>query len=246
MRLALIADFDPGFPPHGATATAVAHAAAKLGLRADAVWLGTRECEHDAAARLAGCSGVWIAPGSPYQSLAGVLAAIRHARENNLPLVGTCGGFQHVVLEYARHVLGFSDAAHAEYDPSASRLFISRLSCSLVGKTMQVRLVPGSRAAQAYGMLAADEQYYCNFGINPAVLSELFAGGSAGASPSHGAQRRAFPPALMLSGTDQDGEPRVIELPAHKFFVATLFVPQMRSRPGQPHPLVTAWLQAAR
>ena len=92
---------------------------------------------------------------------------------------------------------------------------------------MEVRLSPGSRAAAAYGRLSTTEAYYCNFGINPAVTGELFSRD------------------LVVSGTDQDGEPRVIELPGHRFFVATLYVPQMQSRPGEPHPLVLAWLAIA-
>jgi CTP synthase (UTP-ammonia lyase) len=220
---------------------------------------------------------VWIAPGSPYQSLDGALAAIRFARERNVPLLGTCGGFQHVVLEWARNVLGIEDAAHEEYLPGTSehphpnplpvgegarpRLFISRLACSLVGQTMQVRLVPGTLAAAAYGSLEAEEQYYCNFGINPEVVSAFFGPGTPqrefpiglGASPSHNASTAAPAAAdstassrtLMISGVDQAGEPRVIELAGHSFFVATLYVPQMQSRPGRPHPLVSAWLNAA-
>jgi CTP synthase (UTP-ammonia lyase) len=231
MKLALIADYCADFPPHPATLGAVLHAAAKLGIAAAAEWIGTEACKYHSASRLAGFAGIWIAPGSPYESLSGALEAIRFARENDLPLLGTCGGFQHVVLEYARNVLGFDDAAHAEYDPYASRLFISRLACSLVGKTMQVWLTSGSRAADAYGALEVQEQYYCNFGINPAVVENLFSlhsrdqwwrSGSAGASPSQGTPQRAFPTALALSGVDQNGEPRVIELPRHRFFIATL------------------------
>jgi len=252
MQLALIADFDPSFPPHRAAEEAVRHAAAALEVETDLMWIATKELEPDGAARLAGFAGAWIAPGSPYRSLAGVLAAIRYARENDVPLLGTCGGFQHVVLEYARNVLGIANANHAEYNPNASRLFISRLACSLVGQTMEVRLASGSRAAEAYGCHAAVEQYYCNFGINPEVAGELFGSGSAGTSPSRCASTPT--PAwdvaprsdrtLTISGTDQDGEPRVIELTGHRFFVATLYVPQMQSRSDQPHPLVMAWLRA--
>src|SRR5215471_8328348 len=57
---------------------------------------------------------VWVVPGSPYRSMDGALAAIRYARENGLPFLGTCGGFQHALIEYARNVCGMSDAAHAE------------------------------------------------------------------------------------------------------------------------------------
>jgi CTP synthase (UTP-ammonia lyase) len=227
MRLALVGDFDPNFPPHRATKEAVQHAAQATNLPVQAEWLSTLELQKASEQCCRPFAAFWIAPGSPYRSLAGALAAIRFARENNVPLLGTCGGFQHVVIEYARSVLGLADAAHAEYDPYASRLFISRLACSLAGKTMEVRLSPGSRAATAYGRLSATESYYCNFGINPAVTSELFSRD------------------LVVSGSDQDGEPRVIELHAHRFFVATLFVPQMQSRHQQPHPLVLAWLATA-
>ena len=254
-RVALIADFDPSFPPHPATEEAARHAAAALEVEAELAWIGTEELEPNAAARLTGFAGIWVAPGSPYQSLAGVLAAIRFARDNDMPLLGTCGGFQHVVLEYARNALGIADAGHGEYDPYASRLFISRLACSLVGQTMGVQLASGSRAAEAYGSLAANEQYYCNFGINPQVVGELF--GNAAIQPKANASGSASTPTqawyvapgssrtLTISGTDQDGEPRVIELAGHPFFLATLYVPQMQSRLGQPHPLVMAWLRAA-
>jgi CTP synthase (UTP-ammonia lyase) len=132
-----------------------------------------------------------------------------------------------VVIEYARNVLGFEDAQHAEYDPYASELFISALSCSLVGQTMNVRLDPGSRAAHFYDKSEVSEQYYCNFGLNPEHQQRLNDGG------------------LRVVGTDQDGEARVLELPNRRFYLATLFVPQLNSQPGSPHPLIVAYLQAA-
>ena len=119
-----------------------------------------------------------------------------------------------------------ADATHAEYDPSASRLFITPLSCSLVGTTMAVHLQPGSRAAVAYGATQVHERYYCNFGLNPSHEDELVAGG------------------LVVSGRDADGEARIVELPDHEFFLATLFVPQTLSRPEDPHPLIGAFLAA--
>lgn len=73
---------------------------------------------------LAGFDALWIAPGSPYQSMRGALEAITFARIHDLPLLGTCGGFQHVIIGFARNVAGIPDAAHAEYDPTASRLLI--------------------------------------------------------------------------------------------------------------------------
>ncbi len=221
--IALLGEFTPTFKPHIATNAALEHSGAFLGIDVEAVWVST---EHIKPSLFSEFSGIWVAPGSPYQNLEKTLWAIRHARENQIPCFGTCGGFQHIILEYARNVLNFQDAQHAEYDPYASELFISQLPCSLVGREMKLEFVPGSLVAQIYGSLSAMEQYYCNFGVNPHKVG-LLKGGS-----------------LQISGSDAEGEIRVIELPKHPFFLGTLFVPQTSSTPEVPHPLVTAFIQA--
>ena len=227
ISVGVIGDFDAEFAPHAATNAALAHAGAALGVQVEVRWLDTAPLEDVNLDELAAHDALWCAPGSPYRSLDGALRAIRFAREADRPFIGTCGGFQHVVLEYARNVLGFEDAQHAEYDPYASDLFITPLSCSLVGKTMSVHLAPGSRAAQFYRRGEATERYYCNFGLNPEHQERLDEAG------------------LRVSGVDQDGEARVLELPELRFYVATLFVPQLTSSPDHPHPLITAYLDAA-
>ena len=78
--------------------------------------------------------------------------AIRYARENHIPLLGTRGGFQHITLEFARNVARIAGAAHAENNPYASVLFISRLACSLSGKTMDVTVAPDTTAGRAMGI----------------------------------------------------------------------------------------------
>jgi CTP synthase (UTP-ammonia lyase) len=131
-----------------------------------------------------------------------------------------------MVLEHARSVLGLRDAHHAEYHPDAAELVISPLMCSLVGREMPLRFLEGSQVAAIYRALSATEQYYCNFGVNPAHVPLLKSG------------------PLRITGSDSEGEVRVIELPGHPFFLGALFVPQTRSTAAQPHPLVTAFLQA--
>jgi CTP synthase (UTP-ammonia lyase) len=227
LRIGIIGDYQPDYRPHPATNEALSHAASSLSVPIEVTWLPTPSLEEDPQARLSGFDALWCAPGSPYQSLVGALNAIRFAREGHRPFLGTCGGCQHTILEYARHVLGLTDAQHAEYDPSASVLFITPLSCSLVGKTMQVRLSPGSRAHRLYEREVVTEHYYCNFGLNPAYQTQLHEGG------------------LRVVGVDQDGEARIVELADHPFFLATLFVPQVSSRLTQPHPLICAFLRAA-
>jgi len=227
VTIAIVGDHDPSSVTHRATDASLDHAAAALGVALVRRWVPTPDLAANTRGALTGDSAVWIAPGSPYSSMDGALAAIRLAREERVPLIGTCGGFQHVVIEYARNVLGFRDAQHAEYDPYASTLFVTPLSCSLAGQTMRVRIEPGSLAAEAYGATDVEERYHCNFGVDPRYQSLLHDGG------------------LRVAGTDAGGEVRVVEIPDHPFFVATLFVPQTGSSPGRPHPLVTAFVRAA-
>ncbi|GAA2313880.1 CTP synthase [Nonomuraea roseoviolacea subsp. roseoviolacea] len=226
LRVAVIGDRDLAFPPHVATDDALQHAAAHLGIGVDVRWLATKPLESDLA-EVKAADVLWCAPGSPYRSMRGALAALRHGREHSVPTLGTCGGCQHMVIEYARHVLGYKDAQHAEYDPYASTLFVSELACSLAGKTMPVTLVPGTRVAALYGRTEVEEEYYCNFGLDPSRQETLHDGG------------------FSVTGVDSDGEARVLEIPGHPYYVATLFVPQTRSRPEAPHPLVVGLLRAA-
>lgn len=228
VRIGIAGDYVSSNPTHQATDAAFTHTAAHLGLAVDARWLPTEALAGpDGAAMLAGRDGLLIAPGSPYRNMDGALRATRHAREGDVPLLGTCGGLQHIVIEFARNVLGVADAEHAESNPDAAHLFITPLSCSLFGQTMHVTLRPGSRAHAQYGADTALESYYCNFGINPAYLDDLQAAG------------------LRIAGVDADGEPRVLELPGHRFFTGTLFVPQARSTAHAPHPLLNAFVSAA-
>jgi CTP synthase (UTP-ammonia lyase) len=191
-------------------------------------WTGTGQLADGGTRLLEDFDCLLIAPASPYVSTEGALAAVRYAREADVPVLGTCGGFQHMVLEVARDVLGYLDAGHAELNPEGDRLVITPLSCSLKGQAMTVDLVEGSVVAAAYGRAQTTERYYCDFGLNPAYVGDL-----AGAG-------------LVVSGTGPEGEPRVVELPGRRFFVGTLFVPQSLSSATSPAPLVTALLAATR
>jgi len=220
--IAILGEYSPVFEPHICTDAAIAHSNVALGLDVATEWVSTDDVDSSLFGKH---SGIWIAPGSPYKNMAKTLGAIQHARENGVPCFGTCGGFQHMVIEYARNVLGFRDAQHAEYDPYASDLFISELVCSLAGREMHLRLVPGSQVASIYGETTAVERYYCNFGVHPDRVAVLRSG------------------PLRIVGSDAEGEVRVVELPGHPFFVGTLYVPQARSTPTTPHPLVSAFLR---
>ena len=149
-RIAWIGDFQPGVAAHQAIPKALALSAAA-------------------------CN--WPVPATPYRSTEGALQAIRFARESGRPLLGTCGGFQHALLEYARNVIGISGASHEETDPEAPALAISRLACSLVEEDENIQVLPSTRLRQIYGVPEIRERYRCRFGLNPAYRARLEDGG---------------------------------------------------------------------
>lgn len=189
-------------------------------------WVASTAIESPAD--VAGFDGIWVVPGSPYESMDGVLAAIQAARLEQIPLLGTCGGFQHILLEFARHVCGLSRVAHAEIDPGAEELLLVPLSCKLFGEESEVIIVPGTRAARAMGAGPSTERYFCRFGLERSYEDVLTAAG------------------LVVSGRDTDGEARVVELPDHPFFIGTLFQPELSSDATWVHPLIGAFCQAVR
>jgi len=225
LTLALVGDRDERIVAHRAIEAALPLVARSLGVAIDARWLATNEIGDATAMR--GVHGVWCVPGSPYKSMDGALRAIQHARTHGVPFLGTCGGFQHAVVEYARHVLGWADAEHAETAPDATRPVIALLACALVEAGETVRLVAGTHIAQAYGSSQAHEGYHCRYGLNPAFRAALLNG------------------PLVATAFDASGEVRAVEHTDHPFFVATLFQPERAALRGEMPPLVCAFARAA-
>jgi len=224
LRIGLIGDRDHAVVAHRAIPLALARASADLACPLDVEWVPTDEIPD--ASRVAAFDALWCVPASPYRSMDGALCAIRHARETGRPFLGTCGGFQHAVVEYARHVLGWTDAEHAETAPDAARAVIVPLACSLVEASGRVRLRPGSRLAAAYGASEAEEGYHCSYGPDPAFRDAIAAG------------------PLRVAAEDDAGDVRAVELDGHPFFVATLFQPERAALGGRTPPLVAAFVAA--
>lgn len=221
-NVALIGDFNSSVVAHQAIPKALALSSDG---HVQGTWIGTVSIRN-VARDLEGFHAVWCVPASPYENMLGALDAIQWARMNGLPFLGTCGGFQHAVIEYARNVLQWNEADHAESNPTAAMPLIAPLACSLVEKTDVIRLVPGSRIAIAYGEVTVVEGYHCSYGLNPEFQSRL------------------FQPPLVASAFDDAGEVRAIELSGHPFFVATLFQPERRALKGEVPPLVKAFCAA--
>src|SRR5207302_808902 len=130
---------------HQAIPAALRLAADRAGRIVEPVCVGTATLGADVPGQLAAFDGIWCVPASPYANTAGALEAIRFARESGRPYLGTCGGFQHALLEFARNVLGLADADHAETRPDAALPLVAPLSCPLVERAGAVFFQEGSR-----------------------------------------------------------------------------------------------------
>jgi CTP synthase (UTP-ammonia lyase) len=223
-RIALVGDRSANVRAHARIPAVIDALLRRDGIALDAYWIATPDV---AACDLSRFDAIWLVPGSPYDSADGAIAAVRTAREQQIPFLGTCGGFQHALLEFARDVCGLPAVENAEVTPEADEHLIVRLECSLKGHEEAVMIVPGTRAAKISGPGRRTERYHCDYGLNSAYLERLSQGG------------------LSFSGFDDDGQVRIAELPGHPFFVATLFQPELHGDGSQPHPIIVAMAQAA-
>jgi len=238
VRIGIIGDFNPEFRSHHATNDALQHAATKLGITVESQWLPTPPlAEPGSDKSLEAFDGLWASPGSPYKSMDGMLKGIEFARRRDWPFLATCGGFQYTVIECARNVLGIKDADTAENNSGSKNIIIYPVACAvpdrtgnapkLSGLVPEIRIRPGSYLQTFYSSDVITEEFFCNFELNPDYeWCSIEAG---------------FP----IAARGPQGEVRAIESPTHRFFIATLFQPQLSSKANKPHPLVIAFVQAA-
>ncbi|MEV4179535.1 hypothetical protein [Nonomuraea sp. NPDC049709] len=220
MRIALVGDRSPSVRSHVRIPLLMEALREREGIALDPYWMPTTDVTG-----LDGFDGIWMLPGSPYRDEAGAVEAARVARERRIPFLGTCGGFQHMLLEFARHVCGL-DVAHAENEPGARDFLLTPLACSLAGHEGLVRLEPGSLIEQIVGTPTTMEAYICSYGLNEDYKQTL---------AGHG---------MVFSGHADDGAVRVAELPGHPFFLATMFQPELAGDGRRPHPVITAFATA--
>ncbi len=223
-RIAIVGDRSANVRAHARIPLLVEALLRRDSIALDPYWVSTSDA---ATCDLTGFDGIWLAPGSPYASFEGALAAARAARENNIPYLGTCGGFQHALIEYARSVCGLAGAHHAEVAPDADVLLFVPLECSLVGHEEAVMVVPGTLAARIVGPGRRIERYHCAYGLNQ-EYADLLTGAGIG-----------------FSGFDDSGHVRIAEIPGHPFFMGTLFQPELQGDGMLPHPIVRAFARSA-
>jgi CTP synthase (UTP-ammonia lyase) len=240
VRIGILGDFNRELRSHHATPESLQHAARKLDLKVESEWVPTSFLTASKTEKLLeNFDGLWASAGSPYKSFDGMLRGIEFARRRDWPFLGTCAGFQYALIEFARNVLGLADADSAENNSTSKNIVIYPVACAVPGRkgdapklsgmVPEIRLRPGSYLQSFYGkgIDAVSEEFFCNFEVNPEFEWATMEAG--------------FP--VVARGIN--GEIRAIESPAHRFFIATLFQPQLSSTEKKPHPVVLAFVQAA-
>ena len=214
------------------------HAGTDLGGVVQIRWVDSQTVTNENAAQvLDGCAGILVPGGFGDRGIEGMIAAARYARTQGVPYLGICLGMQIACIEFARHVLGWTDAHSAEFAPDTSHpvihLMPDQRGITAKGGTMRLGQCPcvlaqGSRARSLYGAAEIYERHRHRYEFNNDYRTDFEAQGMA------------------LAGTSPDGRlVEVIELPDHPWFIAAQFHPEFLSRPNRPHPLFRGFVQAA-
>ena len=201
-------------------------------------WIDSETVTPENVEELLGdCNGVLVPGGFGSRGIEGKILAIQYARTHGIPFLGLCLGMQLTIVEYARNVIGYTDAHSVELDPNTTHPVIALMpdqnGVEDIGGTLRLGAYPcvldkDSRAYQLYGQENISERHRHRYEVNNdyrAVLTE------------HG---------LRLSGLSPDGRiVEMCELTEHPFFVATQGHPELKSRPNRPHPLFKGFVEAA-
>ena len=192
---------------------------------------------EETRAMLENVQGILLPGGFGERGVEGKIEAVRIAREHNIPFFGICLGMQCAVIEYARNVLGMTDANSTEFNKDVEYpvicLMDEQRSVTDMGGTMRLgsqptSLIAGSRAASAYGSLDIQERHRHRYEFNYEYRDRFIDGG------------------LVISGSSPDGKlVEVIEIEEHPWFVAVQYHPEFKSKPTHPHPLFKAFIAAA-
>lgn len=226
-RIAILGDFNPIYQTHHALNESIFQVNNHLGRFVQCDWISTDVFDTKVVFGKGLYSSLWIAPGSPYKDFNNVLDVIRYARMNNIPTLGNCGGFQHMVIEFARNVCGIADADHEETTTDAADLVIYKLACSLAG--LEENLTITDKQSILYSILNKDNltaRYFCSYGLNAKYRDVLEKNG------------------LTFTTRSDEGAVRSFELKSHPFFVGTLFQPALVSSEHEPNPILVEFFRS--
>jgi CTP synthase len=217
---------------------ALLHGGVASNLRVNLKWIESEEMlDNRKEAELSAVDGILIPGGFGLRGVAGMVEAVRFARERKVPFLGLCLGLQCVVIEAARNLCGLEEADSTEFNEATPHRVIYKLRDLLgveeMGGTMRLgayptKLVRDSFAHRAYGRTSISERHRHRYEVNQEFLPQLEAGG------------------LRFSGLSPDGKfVEIVEYADHPWFLACQFHPEYKSRPLDPHPLFREFVAAS-
>lgn len=225
-KIAVLGDFNPAYATHHALNDSIRQCVSHLDASIQCDWIGTSVFDAGMVFGQGMYAGLWVAPGSPYKDFENVLEVIHYTRRHAIPTFGNCGGFQHMVIEFARNVCGIRGADHEESNPGTDSPVIHKLSCSLAGQEETLEIL--DKDSILYDIVQHDTftgRYYCSYGLNPIYREALQANG------------------LVFTSQAPDGQIRSFEIKSHPFFVGTLFQPALTSTAEKPNPLIVEFFR---
>ena len=228
MKIVIIGDYNPNYPPHPATTESLMHASYDKRPDIKIDWLATDSFGDDIASTLHTYDAVWLGP-APYANKPNVHKAVQYVRENNIPFLGTCGGLMHSIIEFGRNVLNLPESIfETSVENQSDQMFLMDTCCGAHGfKVINFKTIDGTKVRQIYNQEQCEEDSNCSFSINQHYHSDLEKNG------------------MLIGGCDETEEAKVFELTTNKFFILTKYLPQMRSSYHEAHPLIEAFLKAA-
>lgn len=201
-------------------------------------WVNSEILETEPAENyLAGVDGILVPGGFGVRGVDGKIAAIKHARDRQIPFLGLCLGMQCSVIEWARNIEGLISANSSEFDPYTNNPVINLLPEQQdvvdLGGTMRLglypcRILPNTLAFKLYQEEVIYERHRHRYEFNNNYRNQLLDSG------------------YVVSGTSPDGRlVEIVEYPKHPFFLACQFHPEFQSRPSTSHPLFKGFMEAA-
>lgn len=238
VRIGLIGKYVELKDSYKSISEAFIHAGAVNDCKVHLDWIHSESLtEENVAEKFNGLKGVLVAPGFGNRGIDGKIAAIKYAREKNIPFLGICLGMQCAVIEFARNVLGLKDAHSREMNPATSSPVIDLLenqkSISHMGGTMRLgayacELEEGSKAREIYNSKLIHERHRHRYEFNSEYKKQYLEAG------------------MHLSGINPEaGLVEIIELPTHPFFIGVQFHPEYKSTVENPHPLFVSFVKAS-
>src|SRR5215469_332496 len=245
VRIAIVGKYVEYEDSYKSLKEALVHGATAQNLKLNLIWVeaegleskDAQEAERECATQLEGFDGILVPGGFGKRGIQGMLNAIRYAREKKVPYFGICLGMQTACIEYARNVCGLADADSSEFNPATPHRIIYKLrelrGIDELGGTMRLgawtcKLEPNSQAAKAYGTLEISERHRHRYEFNREYEDILTGGG------------------LRITGSTPDGTyVEIVEIPDHPYFLGCQFHPEFKSKPLEPHPLFSAFIQAS-